>query len=251
MKVFEAKSRLLAELKQTSDWETKWKIKSNPAKISLALFGSPTSRLNRYGPIIVNGTSVKPSKVIKILGFNLQTTRSTVHHVSLIVNRAKANLRKLHRFKNAPEKIKKNLYKALIRPIIEYPSLPLSLTSKINQMKLQRVQNSAVRLIANSKREDRIKMETLHKKYKLPAMNLRLHRLAKKCVKKIIETYSPNIDLNPVKLYKYSDFELSNEPLRKRKRPILQRINKYIANQKRCSLYKLNDNWEEPSEVFT
>ena len=95
-------------------------------------------------------------------------------------------------------------------------------------------------------------MSTLHEQSKIVPMNLRLYKLAKKCIGKIINTYSPNIDVNPIPIYKYSDYSITDEPIRKRRRPVIQMINKYIAKNKKCLLYQLNNEskWPEPSPIF-
>ena len=83
-------------------------------------------------------------------------------------------------------------------------------------------------------------------------MNVRLYKLAKKCINSIINTYSPDINKNPIPFYKFSDYEITEEPLKTRKRPVLQKINKYISNNKKCLLYKLNkdDLWPEPEPIY-
>ena len=190
---------------------------------------------------------------ISVLGYKLTTNKFSTRHINSIIAKAKINLKKLYRFNNAPLKIKKTLYKTLIRPLIEYPSIPLALTSKTNLVKIQRIQNAALRYVSGTKRRDRVKMSKLHEDLKMLPMNVRLHSLAKKCISKIIDKYSPNIEVNPINTYKYSDYTITDEPLRKRRRTMLQRINKYISGNKKCSLYRLNNSvkWPIPESIFT
>ena len=245
------KRRLLAELEQTKMWEDKWKIRSNPSKISIAIFGAKEQSLTKHGPITVNGVPITPSKVLKILGYNLYTHSPSLKHVKAITAKARTNLKKLNRFSSAPSRIKKIFYKSLIRPIIEYPCIPLALTSKTNIKQLQKVQNTAIRFIENVSLRDRIKMSHLHTKTKLPVMNIRMHKLAKKCLNTIINNYSANINVTPCKVYKFSDYTITENPIKSRKRPILQRINKYLSQNKKCFLYKLNKQWDYPDPIYT
>ena len=248
----QAKRKLLKEIKQTKNWENDWKIKSNSSKMSIALFGASNTKINKKSPVTIDGVHIPISKSVKILGYKLSINKHSTQHINTSINRARNQLHKLRRFSNAPSKMKSILYKTLIRPILEYPSVPLATTTKTNLVKIQRIQNQALRYIDGSKRSDKIKMSSLHEKYKYPAMNIRLYKLAKKCINKIINTYSPDLDKNPVAYYKYSDFQITDAPIKPRKRPILQKINKYISNNKKCLLYKLNkDNvWPEPEPIY-
>ena len=248
-----AKNRLLAELKQTYNWECNWKIKSNPSKIAVCAFGTTERKFNKLGPLIINNKIIPISKKIKVLGYNLSINRHSSHHITTLISKAKIQLNKLNRFKTAPPKIKLILYKTLIRPLIEYPSLPLALSNKTQIRKLQKIQNAALRFVNGTSLKDKISMSSLHKKFKIDAFNVRTYKLAKKCLNTILNTYSSNTDSLPIKNYKYSDYIIKEEPLRKRRRPIIQRINKYLCTAKKCKLYSLNktNNWDEPQPMFT
>ena len=252
-KNLDAKNKLLKELKQTKVWECQWKIKSNTNKISLGVFGTTTQQFQKLGPLTIDNTIIPIKTIIKILGYNISRNSFSGAHIDIITTRAKLQLTKLQRFYNAPPKIKTILYKSLIRPLLDYPSIPIALTNKTNKIKLQKVQNRALRFINSSYLRDKIKMSTLHDKYKIDAYNIRIHKLAKKCLNTLICNYSPNSDLNPIKKYKYSNYINENEPLKNRKRPLIQRINKYLAQKKKCILYELNktNGWPEPSPMYT
>ena len=232
-KRLQARRKLIKEIEITRKWENKWKIKSNVNKMSIASFGACNQTLNKRNPIILDGVQIPIKRNVKILGYSLSVNKYSTSHCKLITNRARNQLFKLNRFRNAPSKIKSKLYKTLIRPLIEYPSVPVANTNKGNLSNLQKIQNRALRFIDGKTIADKIKSSSLHEKYKMPAINVRLHKLAKKCINSIINTYSPDINKNPVPFYKYSNYEITKDPIKPRKRPVLQMINKYITNNKK------------------
>ena len=248
----QARRKLIKEIEITRNWENKWKIKSNVNKMSIASFGACNQNLNKNNPIIIDGVQIPIRRNIKVLGYDLSVNKFSSSHCKNITRKASNQLFKLNRFKNAPSKVKSKLYKTLIRPLIEYPSIPIATTNKSNLSNLQKIRNRALRFIDGKTLADKIKASSLHEKYKIPAINTRLHKLARKCINSIINTYSPDIDKNPVPRYKYSNYQINIDPIKPRKRPVLQMINKYITNNKKCKLYKLNKDahWPEPDSIY-
>ena len=248
-----AKNRLLAELKQTSTWERSWKIKSNPSKIAVGVFGTTHRQFKKLGPLTINNNVIPISTTIKILGYNLSPNPHSSHHVTILTGKARTQLNKLNRFRNAPPKIKMILYKTLIRPLIEYPSLPLARSNKTHTKRLQKIQNAALRFINGTTLNDKISMSSLHDKFNIDSFNVRIFKLAKKCLSNIINKYSTNINVQPITKYKYSGYTIKNNPLRKRKRPMIQRISKFLCTKKKCLLYSLNNPkiWGEPQPMYT
>ena len=86
-------------------------------------------------------------------------------------------------------KIKLHLYKALIRPILEYPVVPICITSKTNQLVLQRVQNKALRWVhPRNTIIDRLTNEQIHRELSMEQQNTRLYQLASKTWSKLETT---------------------------------------------------------------
>merc|ERR1712002_714931 len=99
---------------------------------------------------------------------------------------AKAQARKLRRFSGLSSKIKIRLFITLIRPIFEYPIVPLCIMSESNQQKIQQFQNKCLRnATRNSPDDEDLTIEEIHVKYKLDAFNVRLHKLAIKVWNKL------------------------------------------------------------------
>ena len=79
----------------------------------------------------------------------------------------------------APQ-VKLRLYKTIVRPILEYPPIPLNTISNTNMLKIQRVQNKALKFITNTRWYDFRKMESLHHELNIEPMNSRISKLAQK-----------------------------------------------------------------------
>lgn len=249
-------TRMNKELKQTLQWEQNWKIKSNPDKSTISVAGTNSKQISKHGTIKINNTTIPIKNCTKILGFNLAKNINSVAHIRAIKSRASFHLKKLNRFRSAPIKIKLHLYKSLIRPILEYPSYPLSITSKTSKRKLQSIQNRALRFINNIRLKDKIKIDYLHSQSKIEAFNIRLHNLASKNVNKIHEYYLCNKDNYIVSPYKLSDFEINTTPYRNKKRTLALRIKKHIYGKFKTKykgmLLKTSHpiNWKTPNPIY-
>ena len=114
------------EIKRISDYEKKWKIKTNINKFNILSI----SKL-KPDPIIVEGRRINFANESKILGLTLKRT-GIMQHVTNRIKLAKAQSTKMKRFIRLKESTKLHLYKALIRPLMEYPIIPTGLTAASN-----------------------------------------------------------------------------------------------------------------------
>ena len=106
------------------------------------------------------------------------SSRGVVSHINERTAIARTQLNKLKRFKDMASKTKLHLYKALIRPVLEYPPIPICNAAITNIHKLQVVQSKALRLVANEGWRSRSTNEVLHQRYRLEAFNQRIFNLA-------------------------------------------------------------------------
>ena len=109
------------ELEMTQSWEQDWKIKSNLAKSEIMIHGVNPGTLIGAGGITVNNQAIPVKGSVKILGYNHSRSKLHSDHISSPVAKATNQLIKLRRFRHVPPKVKLYLYKALVRPLIEYP----------------------------------------------------------------------------------------------------------------------------------
>ena len=91
----------------------------------------------------------------------------------------RAQATKLKRFTGLTTKLKINLYKTLIRSVIEYPVIPMCLMPKSSKLQWQQFQNKYIREAARGANPDQnLTIAQLHEKYNVEAINIRLRRLA-------------------------------------------------------------------------
>ena len=114
-----------------------------------------------------------------MLGLTIKRT-GVSQHITNRIKQAKAQSTKLKRFIRLDPSIKLHLYKALIRPVMEYPIIPNGITSDINMIKMQRVQNKNLKFVAAYTAQQHFTIEDLHKYYEIDTMNVRLYKAAKK-----------------------------------------------------------------------
>ena len=130
--------------------------------------------------VIVDRQRIPFTNKAKVLGMEI-STRGVVYHMKSRLTMAKLQFTKLKRFKKLNTKIQMRFYKTLIRPIMEYPAIPLCITSKTNIKKMQQFQNRVLRTATRSNETDnQLTITELHTKYKIEAFNTRLYRLANK-----------------------------------------------------------------------
>ena len=241
-KLEDVKNKLNKELQLIENWECNWKIKANPDKCNIGANWHHIPKLEDIGNLMINNTSVQYKNEVKILGYSFNLSHNATSHVTTICNKANNNLKRLFRFSSAPPKIKRILYMALIRPIIEYPCVQLSNSGKTNQRKLQRIQNKATRYITNSRLIDRKTSKSLHENSKLIPMNLRLNKLKHKTITKINLTYYPDDNQFPEYINESSSHIINQEPIYPKGTTIAKTIiSRIFTNKDSCPWYQLKE----------
>ena len=158
-----------AEIERINKYERKWKISTNINKFSILSVSKSKPEV-----ISVEGRRINFKNEIKILGLTLKRT-GIIKHISDRITMAKNQTKKISRFSKLQQKTKMHLYKALIRPLLEYPVIPIALASKSQLLKIQRVQNKNVKFITRN--EENLlagTMKETHELLNLEAMNMRL-----------------------------------------------------------------------------
>ena len=162
-------------------WCLWWKLSTNMDKLQLISIS-----IRQPNDVIVNNHIIPFNNNCKILGFTFNS-RGFVPHIRQRLFLANNNLRKLKRFKGLSTKSYLYLYKTLVRPILEYPAVLLSLTKKTNLSKLQAVQNKALRRAFGDSPPYYSTIKELHTYRKLEPLNVRFHRLGNKSWKRLCE----------------------------------------------------------------
>ena len=134
----QAIKKMQIELEKTLSWEEEWKIKTSIEKCKISFIGTTADSFYNHGGVSLRNIDIPLSNPIKLLGYNLNSYSNEVPHIKSVISKAKNNLYKLYRFRNAPLKIKRYLYVALIRPIMEYPCTEIANASKTQISKLHK-----------------------------------------------------------------------------------------------------------------
>jgi len=163
------------EIKRINDFEKRWKIKTNKNKFQLLSVSATKPK-----EVTVDQERIPFCNKVKILGMEFGT-RGVSTHMKRRLAMAKKQFTKLKRFKGMSTNTQLHFYKTLIRPIMEYPAIPLCISSKTNIRKMQQFQNRALRAATNRNEEDtRLTISELHDKYRIEPINTRLYTLSKK-----------------------------------------------------------------------
>ncbi len=118
---------------------------------------------------IVNNKEIETSKSGKLLGLNISVT-GLVGHISRTIKKGNGILTQLRRFSKLSAKVKTTLIKTLLIPVMDYPPIPLCMTSRSQERKMQTVLNKALRFIHCSE-EAQLNSEQLHIKYGITPLN--------------------------------------------------------------------------------
>ena len=176
------KRHVEAEIEKQNNFERKWKIQTNLQKFAIITVGFYSAP-----DIIVNNTTIPYTRKTSLLGLHFARNNFFMKQVDNIENIARAELKRLYRFRFLRRKLKVRLYKALILPLLTYPVIPLNICSNAQIKRLQVVQNNAIRWIMNERWPLICPLETRHADLKLEYIDFRIKRLAEAVWYKIEE----------------------------------------------------------------
>ena len=161
-------------IRQINEFENKWKIKTNRSKFQII----PISRKNTADIYLNDNEILQYTNEGKILG--LTFNRGGIHpQIKIRTAVALNNLSKLHRFKSLNIKNKLKLYNALIRSTLIYPPVILNTIAKSPMLKLQRVQNKALKYSTNTRWDEFRTIDSLHQQTNTLPINIIIHQQAK------------------------------------------------------------------------
>lgn len=142
-------------------------------------------------PITISNIDIPFTQNGKLLGLSI-TCRGIAPHARERARLANLQLSKCRRFSGCSEKTKLHLYKALIRPIIEYPPIPLNTISNSLMLELQAVQNKALISVAGCRYPNIPTAKSLHERYEITPINIQIHEQAKRTWEKLEMSENPN-----------------------------------------------------------
>jgi hypothetical protein len=163
---------LQLKLKALEPWLMKWRIKVNCSKTQFITFN--TYKANQTLTFL--GHTIKEQKHIKILGVHFERGFSMGKHCSYVASKAARRTNMLRRLRGnnwgASRQRLLMFYKQFIRPVIEYGYQASRHAKDCHRRKIQRAQNSALRVILRLPMKTRItKLQAIAK---LPDMSSRI-----------------------------------------------------------------------------
>jgi len=170
-------------IQQVNDFETNWKIKTNATKFKTI----PIARHKTDLVTLDNGTNLTYSTKGKILGLNF-SSYSMTPQTKIRTEIGRTNLDRIYRFRHLSQTLKRKLYISTVRSSLIYPIIPLHTCSNSATLRLQRIQNRALRFITNTHWTDFKTSRQLHDETNLPTINVLLHDHARRIWEKIRDT---------------------------------------------------------------
>ena len=157
------------EIERINEYEKKWKIQTSINKFSLLSISKSSPE-----PVVVNNRQIPFKNEVKMLGLTIKRTGVRTH-CNTRLGLAKVQSKKIKRFIKLDPKIKLHLYKALIRPILEYPIIPNGIQAQTNILQMQRVQNANLKFVSAYSDQRNMTIEELHSHYDIEPLNTRYY----------------------------------------------------------------------------
>ena len=174
--------KIQREITATSLWELKWRILSHPEKSKVTYFNIKSNQPRQISLYqdFPNPVPIPISYYNTVLGLNIDKHLRFNIHINQKVAIASKALSNLERFRDSSKNTKLHLYKAFILPLLTYCPLALSLSAPTNLLKLQRIQNRAVRFALGAKWFDFRTSESLHEDSGILPINITLYNRTEK-----------------------------------------------------------------------
>ena len=141
---------LLRDLDKLARWCAKWRIKLNPEKTKVIIFSKSLTAIKEEPALSLYGDLLSYYPHIKFLGIIFDNRMTFVKHFEEILVRCNKKFHHLRILVNkiwgpSPTTILQ-IYKQCVRPIFEYGIVSIITVSETVITKIQRVQNSFIRL---------------------------------------------------------------------------------------------------------
>ena len=167
---------VIKAIKIQNDFEHREGLMTEPAKSWII----PINQ-NIYPQIIVDNQEYRqPDRPVQMLGLTITKTSFTSAHVVAQVKKAKTALSSIKKYYSLPTNRKLQLVKSLVLSHLFYPPIPLHVASDTNLLKLQQVQNQALKWVYNIKWYDFVRNKKIHKDHNIRPVNQELYWRARK-----------------------------------------------------------------------
>ena len=151
---------LQRDLENLVKWESEWSMEFHPDKCQLLRI-SLKRNTSQYNYEIHN-TQIQETTNAKYLGITINNKLSWNTHIDTVCQKGNHTLNFIQQnFGSCNEKVKSNLYKTYVRPVLEYSSSVWDPHTKCNQDKIEMVQRRAARFVKNVPYRDQISITNL------------------------------------------------------------------------------------------
>ena len=145
---------LQRDLDKLARWCAKWRIKLNPEKNKVIIFSKSKTAIRAESALSLYGDLFSYYPQIKFLGITFDNSMTFTKHFEEILERCNNKFHRLRMLVNkkwgpSPATILQ-IYKQYVRPIFEYGIVSTITISESVINKIQRVQNSFIRLNTSS-----------------------------------------------------------------------------------------------------
>ena len=139
---------LQKDLENLVKWEQAWSMEFHPDKCQLLriTLKKNTSNYNYQ----IHNTQIEETSNAKYLGITINNKLSWNTHINNVCQKGNNTLNFIHRnFGTCNQKIKTNLYKTYVRPVLEYSSSVWDPHTQTNKDRIEMVQRRAARFVKN------------------------------------------------------------------------------------------------------
>ena len=169
-------------LKKLEEWCSKWRVKLSPSKTKVLLFSKCPKAHQTKPPLVLFGEHLSYSDEATFLGVKFNASLTWEPQIRSLIAKAQPRinlLRAMSSFNRTGEvDMLLSLYKAIVRPIFEYSAIAHINAATCHHLKLQRLQNAAIRHILKLPRY--LSVDILHDASGLPMLHDHLITFGKK-----------------------------------------------------------------------
>ena len=131
------------DLQKIFDWSTQWRVQFNALKSSYIVFSKRQHR-DQWPNVTMGNSNILECQTHCHLGVHLNNTMTWNTHIDSIAKKASKRVFSMKRLsKLVPRKSLINIYKTLIRPIMEYACVVFDNIPECQSLKLDSIQRSA------------------------------------------------------------------------------------------------------------
>jgi hypothetical protein len=208
----EINNKINENLTKLEEWLNNWRLKMAPEKCSYMIFSKnkKTGYNEKLNLIFYNQSiPMEADNNVRFLGIRFDKHFSFKNQIKYLLDTCADRLNVIkvlaHKSWNINKETLTNIYKSLVRSIIDYSIYLYDILSDTNKLAIQRIQNKALRIIHNIKFDDHISTKQLHEIGQIETIEERARYINEKYLTDNIKNNNPLIN----KLI--DEYELFNE----------------------------------------